>query len=123
VDIDLDVPDDALSLIARKLAAFVVFGPGRYQDDRWDLDLLTVVYRGISIDIGGCQARIFSARTQSWVSAEADLDSAEELDVQGTPVFVVNRTALVTYKTLLDREVDRLDIAAMHRSADDISSM
>lgn len=41
-DIDIDVPDEHLPLLADLLTDHVVWGPARYLDGEWDLMLLTV---------------------------------------------------------------------------------
>jgi len=115
VDIDLDVPRTALSPLAEILASHVVFGPATYRDRHWELDLLTVVYDQVTIDLGACDARLFSALTHAWISVNANLDASVQFEVDEMRVPVVDRSALVSYKRQLDREVDRLDIAAIDR--------
>jgi aminoglycoside-2''-adenylyltransferase len=123
-DIDLDVPGFALPRLAELLAKHVVFGPATYRDRYWELDLLTVVGNdGVTIDIGACDGKMFSAAPQSWVPAHADVDAAVEFEVLGTRVPVVNREALVAYKQCLGRDVDLLDLAAMDASAMDARSL
>lgn len=113
-DIDIDVPEEDLPGLGERLAPFVVFGPGRFRDQHWDLELLTVAHNGVTIDLGGAhRARIFLAPAQSWVPASADLQSAIPFEALGMPVPVVDRSALVAYKKFLDRDVDRLDVAAI----------
>ncbi len=60
VDIDIDVPEEHLPSLGRVLAEHVVFGPGRFRDDDWDLTLLTLRYAGQNIDLGGAyETRFF----------------------------------------------------------------
>jgi hypothetical protein len=123
-DIDVDVPGSALPLLGQVLASHVVFGPQTYRDEYWDLDLLTVAHNGVTIDIGASDCRIFSAATRSWTSFAAEIDSAISFDLLGVRVPVVDAVALVTYKKCLNRDVDRLDVAAIEgtiRSLEEVS--
>ena len=76
--------------------------------------LLTVNYAGCDIDLGGAYgARVFDRAAQSWVPVVADLGTAVRLKVFGVEVPVIAKDALIAYKRRLDRDVDRMDVAAM----------
>ena len=116
-DIDIDVPDEYLPVLADLLAGHVVSGPARYRDGEWDIMLLTVNYAGCDIDLGGASgARVFDRAARTWAPVVADLGTAVRLKVYGVEVPVIARDALIAYKRRLDRDVDRLDIAAMEAS-------
>lgn len=116
-DIDIDVPDGYLPLLAELLAGHVVSGPARYRDGEWDIMLLTVNYAGCEIDLGGVPgAKVFDRSARSWVPLATDMASAVRLKVFGLEVPVIARDALIAYKRRLDRDVDRMDIAAMESS-------
>jgi hypothetical protein len=116
-DIDLDVPEECLPVLAGFLASHVVFGPARVQDQEWDITLLTLSYAGWSIDLGGAyRTRVFDRAAQSWVAVRTDLETAVRLEVFGLEVPVVAKDDLVAYKRRLNREVDRIDVAAVEAS-------
>ena len=116
-DIDLDVPEESLPVLAGLLDGHTVFGPARVRDQEWDITLLTVSYAGWSIDLGGAyQTRIFDRAAQSWVPVRTDLKTAVRLEVFGIAVAVVAKDDLVAYKRRLNREVDRIDVAAVEAS-------
>ncbi len=111
-DLDLDVPDEALPGLAARLAPFVVWGPARYTGEGWDLDLLTLRWGGVDVDLGGARgARVWDGA--AWVSVASDLAAAERRAVAGIEVPVVGRGELIAYKRLLGREVDRADVIAL----------
>ena len=59
-DIDLDVPEASMGELTRRLREHVVYGPARYKDAFWDLQLVTLDYRGFHVDLGGAyNTRIF----------------------------------------------------------------
>ena len=118
VDIDIDVPDEYLVTLAELLAGHVVFGPARYRDGEWDLMLLTVNFAGYDIDLGGVTgAKVLDRAAQTWVPMAADLESAVRLRLFGVEVPVIAKEALIAYKRRLDREVDRMDVAAMEAAS------
>jgi hypothetical protein len=111
-DLDFDVPDAALPGLAAKLAPFVVWGPARYTAEGWDLDLLTLRWGGVDVDLAGAAgARVWDG--SAWVSVATDLGGAERCVVAGVLVPVVGRAELIAYKRLLAREVDLADVAAL----------
>lgn len=113
-DIDIDVPDEYLPTLAELLAGQVAFGPARYRDGEWDLMLLTVNFAGCDIDLGGAfGAKVFDRAAQTWVPLAADLEAAVPLKLFGVEVPVIAKEALIVYKRRLDRDVDRMDVAAM----------
>ena len=113
-DIDLAVPDEALPRVAEYLRPHVVFGPIRYENARLSLLLLTLQMAGHSIDLAGVtHCRIYEEDTQVWVPLPTDLSTFERREIFGLTVPVVPRRVLIDYKTRLDRDVDREDIAAL----------
>jgi hypothetical protein len=114
VDIDIDVLEEDLPGLGGLLASSVVFGPARLRDGEWDVELLTVSHRGISIDLGGTRTgSIFDRAQRRWVPVQADLSTAVPFDVLGVEIPVVCKQDLIAYKRRLDRDVDRLDVAAL----------
>jgi hypothetical protein len=114
VDIDIDIPEEAFSRIVPEVRAYLLFGPAAYRDPSWDLQLMTLLYRGQEIDLCGAhQARIFDQARKEWVNLMADFSTSEVKEVLGIPLPVVCRKDLLHYKRKLGRGVDRMDIAAI----------
>lgn len=109
-DIDIEVPDDDIKTIHSDVAQYVIFGPGRYKDNDWDLELMTLVYEGQEIDIAGINAKIFNKETSEWENSSGDLDTVTMKEVFGKVVPVETLDALIKYKTKLGREVDIEDV-------------
>ena len=65
-DIDIEVDDEEVARIASRVKPYIIFGPGRYRDENWDLELATLVYEGQEIDICGAGAKIFNQGTKQW---------------------------------------------------------
>jgi len=113
-DIDIGIPDASFDTIYPEIKQFLVYGPQRYLDDEWDLKLMTLKYEGQDIDIAGRDTiNIFDKTQKMWIPAHRDLTICENREVYGITVPVIPKDALIAYKKKIDREVDRLDVAAM----------
>lgn len=115
-DIDLDVPEASMGELTRRLREYVVFGPARYEDAFWDLQLVTLNYRGFPVDLGGAyETRIFDKVGQRWCLLCVDLGLAQWVTIEGIRVPVAPLEHLLEYKTIIDRVEDRVDIAEIRR--------
>jgi hypothetical protein len=114
VDIDIDIPEESFSRILPEVKEHLVFGPASHRDPSWDLQFMTLLYRGQAIDLcGAYQAKIFDQFRKEWVNLKADFSISEVKELFGILLPVVCRKELVDYKRKLNRAVDRMDIAAI----------
>ena len=114
-DIDIEVADVDIIKIINDVKPFIVFGPARYKDDNWDLELMTLKYEGQEIDIAGTNAKIFNYETTQWEPCSGNLESIEMKDVFGRKVPIESSDSLIAYKTKLAREVDLEDVRQLQR--------
>lgn len=113
-DIDIGIPDDSFEEIYEDVKQYVTYGPEQYQDDEWDLKLMTLKYENQVIDIAGRDTiKIFDKENREWVSGHRDLTVSEDTEVYGLIVPVITKDRLIAYKKKINREVDRLDIKAL----------
>ena len=83
-------------------------------DDEWDLQLMTLKYKGQEIDIAGeDNIKLFDNETKHWISASRDLSISENKEVYGLTVPVIPKEALIAYKKKLMREVDQADLKVL----------
>lgn len=109
-DIDIEILDNDIDKITEEVASYIQFGPGRYKDNDWDLELMTLSYEGQEIDIAGTGAKIFNKQTHVWEKISSNLDSIETKEVFGRVVPIESRASLILYKGKIGREVDLEDI-------------
>jgi hypothetical protein len=100
-DIDLEVSDSDLYRLSKICREYIIYGPSRYVDEHFDLLLMTLDYGGQLIDVCGIDSMSIRGEIQ-----EIDLGSSVEVD----GYRVVRLEDLVSYKKLLCREVDLIDI-------------
>jgi hypothetical protein len=109
-DIDIEVNDKDISLISNEVKSYITYGPDRYKDDNWDLNLVTLQYEGQEIDIAGIEAKIFNKENKVWENAGSDLNDYGLIEIYGKKVPVEKLSTLIAYKTKLSREVDIEDV-------------
>jgi hypothetical protein len=113
-DIDISLPEQAFPAVETAVRPYIVWGPSLYQDESWELLLMTAKYAEQEIDFGGAfQARFFDRLKGIWVPFVENLATAEQKVVYGVEVPVISMPDLIAYKRMLDRDVDREDIAAI----------
>jgi hypothetical protein len=115
-DIDIDTPRAALDYVAQRARACIIFGPARYRDEEFDIELLSLRWGGQAIDLTAAEdIRLFDRRRGEWRNAPTDMSRFETHLVFGRSAAVLPRTALVDYKRIIDRAVDRIDVEALER--------
>lgn len=115
-DIDFDVPEEGIEKILPEIQPYIIYGPTQYKDDHWDLLLLTLSYEGQRIDISGAyNAKKFDGTTKTWVSARADLEAAQMMEVYGVEVPIIPKATLIAYKKTVGREVDKIDVEVLDK--------
>lgn len=73
VDIDIDIPEDDFVKIKNEVAAYIQYGPCQYQDEHWDLWLMTIRYHGQDIDLSGAyRTKVYDKVKKTWVALHTD---------------------------------------------------
>jgi|ERR1051326_34011 hypothetical protein len=117
-DIDIDIPNKCFVEILEDISPYIVYGPARLTDERWDCELLTLNHEGQDIDLsGGDDLKICDARTGEWKFMPTNFADTEQLEIFGLKVLVISRAALVEYKSMLDGKHQQVDIQALKRPA------
>lgn len=116
-DIDFDIPEDQFSKLREAVKDHIIFGPEQFQDDEWDLLLMTINYHGQLIDFGGAyHTKIFDKKTQQWHPIPVDFKKSELRIIADLQLPVIPLAELIRYKTLLAREVDLVDLKQLLNS-------
>ena len=111
VDIDFDIPEDAFEKLVPSVKNYIAYGPKQYQDETWDLLLMTLNYKGQVLDIAGAYAaKLFNHDQKVWESASVDFSKDQLHTIFGIMVPVMDKAELVAYKSKLKRDVDIQDV-------------
>ncbi len=113
-DIDIDIPEDQFDLVVDALKEFIIFGPQQFKDENWDLLLMTLNYQRQSIDISGAHhTKIFNQATSTWQAITTDFSNVVVKNINGLLLPVIPWKELVSYKKILGREADLLDLVEL----------
>lgn len=114
IDIDIDLPNAAITQILPEISPYLRYGPRRYHSREWDILLATLNYHGQLIDLSGADdGLIFDRNAQQWVQCKVDFSTVQWRSIAGLQVPVIAKSELIHYKSILCREVDLMDIAAI----------
>ncbi len=119
-DIDIEIIDEDFSKILNEIKDYIIFGPDRYKDAHWDLNLITLNYEGQEIDLASVQAKIFNNNTKLWelkntIENWMDSDNFEIKEVFGKKVLIESIKSLKEYKVKLSRDVDLEDLKQLNK--------
>ena len=116
-DIDLYMPMARFDAIRPEVEAAVTWGPAYETGARWDLTYVKMLYEGQKIEIGDSDTTlIFDEAEQQWVKQDIHFDQSVYVEVYGVRIPVMPKDQLITYKLMLAREVDLIDIEQMEQA-------
>jgi ribosomal protein S18 acetylase RimI-like enzyme len=116
-DIDIDIPEEYFPLVKDEVKNFIVYGPNQFKDETWDLMLMTLNYKGQLIDLSGAfYTKVYNKNTKKWQVfstnfAKVDMKKCFDLDVP-----VISKDELLSYKKIIARPVDLIDIEQIETS-------
>jgi hypothetical protein len=113
-DIDFDIPRECAQILADFLLPYVSKPLKRYQEELWDIDYFQVIYKGQKIEFG-CEpgAKIFDRKNNIWIDLNTDFKNSVEVMFEGKKLMVMPVKELIRYKSILDREVDQIDVSEL----------
>lgn len=110
-DIDIAIPEEKFDVILPKIKQYLTFGPGHYHDAEWDLQLMTISYKGQEIDLAGAYKKKFFDHTKKeWVAFPTVFSSSEYREIFDVKVPFIKKKELIAYKKMLARKVDIEDV-------------
>ncbi|MEM3227603.1 MAG: hypothetical protein QXK65_01480 [Candidatus Micrarchaeaceae archaeon] len=111
-DIDIEVKQIDIKRLIPSISGYLTYGPSKYIDRHWKIPtLVTLKYKMQTIDIFGAdKTKIFDAKSKRWVSFPFMIERARNMVIFGVRIPVIDRNALISYKSKLARGVDRSDV-------------
>lgn len=115
-DLDVDIPNEKFVEILSEIKDYITFGPARYKDEKWDLDLITLDYYGQIIDVSGAfGAKIYDEQNKVWQAYPCSFSTAQVRNIFGMDVRVMDPKDLAGYKKLLNGEHQKIDISVIEK--------
>jgi len=109
-DIDIDVHKKDISKIRRIFKTNIQDDYYHFQDENFDIWLITLNVHGIDVDISQVEDFFCIKGKNSKVKIDTYLSKANEVVIEGIRVPVQSKEELIEYKKILSREVDLADI-------------
>lgn len=117
-DIDLFVPGEHFSSVARAGHKFVSKAAAHRQEEGWDLTYVHFNYEGIKVEVGNADGpRVFDVAKEAWIPLKIDFLRYTTVPLLGLELPLMLKDDLVRYKSALSRPVDIEDIHAIRESA------
>lgn len=112
VDIDLAMPEKDFFKILEDIKEYHIGGPGRNKEGQWDCEDIEINYKGQIIELGGSdKTKIFNKKSGKWEKFKVNFSKLVIKNVLGMNVPIMPKEDLITYKKILNRKVDRLDLS------------
>ncbi|MBO0783296.1 MAG: hypothetical protein J2P37_31160 [Ktedonobacteraceae bacterium] len=115
VDIDIYVQlnnEQTLQALLEEVRPYVVREYGPHRSASWDIMYMALDYHGIYIDVAdSAGARFYNHRDGRWEEQGIDYTRSTWQTLYGVEIAVMPREELLAYKAMLQREVDRQDLA------------
>jgi|ERR1035437_1016249 hypothetical protein len=113
-DIDFGIPEKYFPVILPEISKYITYGPARYKDAKWDLELITLNYNGQEIDISGNDTEKMSNKERTkWIPSTSFPYNTLDMQIEGIDIKVMNPIELIEYKKELDGEHQLVDIQAV----------
>jgi len=110
-DIDFDIPVELARDLANFLSPYISKPLKLYKEELWDIEYFQIIYKGQKIEFG-CEpgAKIFDQKNNIWIDLNTDFLNSEKILFEGKNLLVMPVKELIRYKSILDREVDQIDV-------------
>ena len=119
VDIDMYIPKDKAAALALRLKEFISKPLKRYVEDLWDIEYFQIKYKNQKIEFGlSPGAKIFDRKSKRWIEQTIHFEESVSKVYRGIHVQLMPIADLIAYKTILDRDVDRIDVSELSNRQD-----
>src|SRR5436190_222358 len=98
-DIDIDISERHFATILPEALPYVIEGPGRFKDDKWDCERMTLDYKGQIIDITGSDTLKMTNKDRTeWLQCHTGPFHNNVINVAGININVIYPRDLAEYK-------------------------
>ncbi len=110
-DIDLYIQKSDADKVLPQISSYISRPLNHYIDGSWDLEYLQLIYKSQKIEIGLFPGtKIRSSENGLWCELHTNFSTSVIKSYLGVEVPVIPVAQLISYKRILGREVDLIDI-------------
>ena len=110
-DIDLYVPKEFIEKILPYVESTISKPLAHSVEHGWDVEYTQLIYQGQKIEIGLSPGTRLLTNTGEWIELVIDYEKSVAGSYDGIEVPVIPVSSLISYKLVLGREVDYIDIS------------
>jgi hypothetical protein len=117
LDIDIDLPEERFDELLTDIGPYLIYGPKMWRGEGFKVYLMTLDYHGQAIDIGGSHlTQIWHRKKHAWVPLKTHLTHFTWKYLLHHRVKVIPKDELISYKSALNRRVDKKDLKDLVQS-------
>lgn len=117
-DIDLYIPKIFAKTIVVNVSHYISKPLAHYVEHGWDLEYFQLIYQEQKIEIGlSPGTKIFNSRNGKWTDLVIDYDRSVVASHEGIDLPIMPVSEFITYKSVLAREVDLIDVSELMPSS------
>ena len=107
------MPLEKAASALEEMQPYITRQPAYHLSASWDLTYLALEYQGQYIEIGDSSTnpRFFNRRDGNWEPQIIDYARSNIITIYGVAANIMPKEELLSYKAMLDREVDHVDLA------------
>ncbi|MEK7151521.1 MAG: hypothetical protein AAB784_02325 [Patescibacteria group bacterium] len=128
-DIDIAIPDEVFPKLYERVKEYVIYGPKRGKDMKWDIYAMVLNYKEQEIDFGGAYTTKLSLKdpitredTDTWIDLSTDFNKSVMMEFEGMTLPLEDPRSLAEYKKHLNGEHQIQDVKAVEKFVEDNSS-
>lgn len=115
-DIDFEISEKYFPKILPEISQYIIYGPERFKDAKWDCYRVTLDYFGQKIDITGADTlRMSNKERTKWITYDNYVFDSLDANVEDVNIKVISPQELIDYKKELDGDHQLEDIRAINK--------
>src|SRR3989338_3523956 len=101
-DIDIDIKEADFPKLHKLIKSFVMYGPEIYRDKKWDVLMMSLVYKNQLIELTNADnAKIFDAEVSKWKIFKYNLRNVYTVSWGENQIKLMGPKNIIEYKKLL----------------------
>lgn len=112
-DIDIDVHKKDIVKVRELFKQYIIEDFHHLQNEHFDIYVMSLNISGIIIDISQAEECYYIGKDGSKTRIDTDLSKVKVMNIDGIEVLVEDRDELISYKKIIARDTDLIDIEQM----------
>lgn len=115
-DIDIDIAKKDIQKIKELFSDYITEDLHHLQNGKFDIYVMTLKIDGVEIDISQAEENYIIDEEGKKIGGDADISNARIMEIDGIEVPVEDKDELISYKRILGRDTDLIDIKQITQS-------